>query len=112
RGDHRGMWSPSSTGRVRCPVRRRRRKKREEDVGDPTARGNLLDGLLDNPVEEDVPITLGRSLLNSTPPHCVGGGRHDAAKHARMPLRSSGGDENGRLLRDACITFRTASAIF
>ena len=30
----------------------------------PTARGNLLD----NPVEDDVPITCGRSLLNSTPP--------------------------------------------
>ncbi|MGO8949758.1 MAG: hypothetical protein ACLQUY_19320 [Ktedonobacterales bacterium] len=44
------MWIPSSTGRVHCVD--------EEDVGDPTARGNLLD----NPVEDDVPIIRGLSL--------------------------------------------------
>jgi hypothetical protein len=36
----------------------------EEDVGDPTSRGNLLDHL----VEDEMPITRGISLLNSTPP--------------------------------------------
>src|SRR5258707_3489496 len=34
------------------------------------------------------------------------------AKQARMPLRGSGGDEHGRLTRDARITSCPASAIF
>jgi hypothetical protein len=36
----------------------------EENVGAPTSRGNLLDTL----VEDEVPITRGLQLLNSTPP--------------------------------------------
>ncbi|HET8907822.1 MAG TPA: hypothetical protein VFN11_12745 [Ktedonobacterales bacterium] len=36
----------------------------EEDGGDRTSRGRLLDTL----VEDDVPITRGLSLLNATPP--------------------------------------------
>jgi hypothetical protein len=34
------------------------------------------------------------------------------AKHAQMPLRGSGGDENGRLPQEVCVTSCAASAIF
>ena len=61
--------TPSSTGRVRCPGRRRRKKT----SANPNSRSNLLDNL----VEDAVPIARGLSLLNSTR-HCVADARHDA----------------------------------
>jgi hypothetical protein len=38
--------------------------------------------------------------------------QHSIAKHAQMPLRGSGGDENGRLTLEARINSCPAPAIF